>query len=328
MEYSRRNFLHLAAGAALLSVSAPGWGQTYPARSLTVMVGAAAGGPTDTLTRIITERMRALLGQTIIIENNGAAAGSIAAGRVARAAPDGYTLSVGHWGTHVVNGAIYALPYDLRNDFEPISLIASTPQIIVVRNSLPANDLRGLIVWLKANPDKASQGTAGTGSPAHVSGVSFQASTGTRFRFVPYRGAGPAMQDLVAGQTDLMFDQATNALPQVRANRIKAMAVTAKARLASAPDVPTVDEAGLPGFYAAVWHALWAPKNTPREVIAKLNSAVVEALADSNVRARLADLGQDIFPREQQTPEALGAYHRAEIEKWWPIIKAANIKGE
>jgi len=321
--------LHLAAGVvALPTVSHLARAQAYPSRPVTVVVGAAPGGPTDTITRIVTDRMATKLRQTIIIENNGSAAGSIAAGRVARAAPDGYVLSVGHWGTHVVNGAIYMLPYDLRNDFEPISLIASTPQIIVVRNSLPTDDLKGLIAWLKANPDKASQGTAGAGSPAHVSGVSFQATTGTRFQFVPYRGAAPAMQDLVAGQTDLMFDQATNALPQVRAGRIKALAVTAKARLASAPDIPTVDEAGLPGFYTAVWHGVWAAKGTPKDVVTKLNAAVVEALADPTARARLSDLGQEIFPRGQQTPEALAAFHKAEIEKWWPIIKAANIKAE
>ena len=302
--------------------------QVYPSRPVTMVVGAPAGGPTDTIARVVAEHMRSSLGQSILIENNSAAASSVAAGRVARAAPDGYTISVGHWGSHVVNGVIYALPYDVLNDFEPIALIASTPQLIVSRNAVPANDLKSLVGWLKANPDKASQGTGGVGSAAHVGGVFFQASTATRFLFVPYRGAAPAMQDLLAGQIDLMFDQATNSLPQIRAGKIRAYAVAAKNRLSAAPEIPTVDEAGLPGFYVAVWHGLWAPKSTPKDVIAKLNGAVVDALADSAVSSRLADLGQDIFPREQQTPEALAAYQKAEIEKWWPIIKAANIKVE
>ena len=278
--------------------------------------------------RIVAERLRASLGQPVIIENVTGAGGSIGVGRAVRAASDGYTLSLGQWGTHVVVGAIYALPYDVLNDFEPISLIASNPWMVVTKNAMPANDLKGVIAWLKANSDKASAGTAGVGSPGHIFGILFQSATGTRFQFVPYRGTAPAMQDLVAGQIDMMIDNPTNSLPQVRAGSIKAHAVMAKSRLAIAPDIPTADEAGLSGFYLSHWHALWAPKGTPRNVIDRLNAAVVDALADPVVRSRFAELGQEIFPREQQTPEALRAYHKAEIQKWWPIIKAANIKAE
>jgi tripartite-type tricarboxylate transporter receptor subunit TctC len=325
----RRHFLHLAAGAAALpAVSRIGRAQTYPSRPITMIVGFAAGGPTDVTARIVAERMRASLGEPIIIENVAGAAGSIAGGRVARAMPDGYTLSFGQWGTHVVNGALYALSYDVLNDFEPIALISSNPWLIVAKKAMPANDLKGLIAWLKTNPEKASQGTAGAGAASHIAGAFFQRETGTHFQFVPYRGAGPAMQDLVAGQIDLMVDNPTNSLPQVRAGSIKAYAVTAKSRLASAPDIPTVDEAGLPGFYISLWQALWAPKGTPKEVIARLNAAVADALADPMVRQKFAEIGQDIYPRDQQTPEALGILHKTEIEKWWPIIKAANIKGE
>jgi tripartite-type tricarboxylate transporter receptor subunit TctC len=272
--------------------------------------------------------MRGSLGQPVIVENVTGAAGNIGVGRVARAAGDGYTLGIGAWSTHVVNGAIYTLPFDLLNDFEPIALIATNPNLILAKNAVPANDLRELIAWLKANPDKATLGTAGVGSPPHIAGVFFQRLTGTRFQFVPYRGGGPAMQDLIAGQIDLNMPQAAVALPQVSAGKIKAFAVTAKARLSSAPDIPTVDEAGVPGLYISVWHGLWAPKGTPSNVITRLNAAVVDALADPAVRRHLVDLGQDIPPRAQQTPEALGTHHSAEIARWWPIIKAANIKGE
>jgi len=314
--------------AVMLGAAAGAEAQTYPSRPITMIVPFAAGGPTDTLARVLGERMKAALGQSVIIENVTGAAGSIGVGRVARATPDGYTLGIGHWSTHVVNGAIYALQYDLLNDFEPVSMLPSNPQLIVAKNAVPAKDLKELIAWVKANQDKISAGTAGAGSASHVSGVYFQNTTGTRFPFVPYRGAGPAMQDLVAGQIDLMFDQSSNSLPHVRGGKIKAYAVTAKARLGSAPDIPTVDEAGLPGFYIAVWHGLWAPKNTPKDIVAKINTAVVEALADPRVKQRLGDLGLDIPTREQQTPEGLSAHHKAEIDKWWPIIKAANIKGE
>jgi tripartite-type tricarboxylate transporter receptor subunit TctC len=302
--------------------------QVYPSRPITMIVPFAAGGPTDTIARTLAEPMRVSLGQPVILENVTGAAGSIGAGRVARAAGDGYTLVIGVWGTHVLNGAIYPLSYDLLKDFEPISLVASNPMVIVARKAVPANNLMELIAWLKANPDKASAGTTGTGGASHVAAILFQKETSTRFQFVPYRGLAPAMQDLVAGQIDMMIDNPATSLPQVRAGTIKAYATTAKARLAAAPDIPTADEAGLSGFTVSQWTALWAPKGTPKDIIAKLNEAVVESLADKNVLARLADLGQSIPPRDQQTPESLGAYQKAEIEKWWPIIKAANIKAE
>jgi len=313
---------------AALGGAAAADAQTYPSRPITMVVPYSAGGPTDTIARTMAERMRGPLGQIIVVENVTGAAGTIGVGKVARAAADGYTISIGHWGTHVVNPAIYALQYDALKDFEPVAMIATNPQLIVAKKAVPAQELQGFIAWLKVNAATATQGTAGHGSASHISGVYFQNITGARFQFVPYRGAGPAMQDLVAGQVDLMIDQAANSLPQVRAGTIRAYAVTDKVRLAAAPDIPTVDEAGVPGLHIAIWHALWMPKGTPKDVIAKLNAAVVETLADAGVRQRLAQLGQEIPPREQQTPQVLFAYHQAEIEKWWPIIKAANIKGE
>ena len=325
----RRQFLHLAAGAvALPAVSRIAKAQTYPSRPITMIVPFAAGGPNDTVGRIMAQRMRASLGQPVIIENAPGAAGSIGVGRVARATPDGYTLAVGQWGTHVVNGAIYTLPYDVFNDFEPVILIAESPFLIVSKRTLPPKDLKGLIDWLKTNPDKASQGTAGAGAASHIAGIFFQMKTATRFQFVPYRGAGPAMQDLVAGQIDMMIDTPATSLPQVRAGQIRGYAVTAKSRLASAPEIPTADEAGVPGLYVLVWFALFAPKGTPQDIIATLNAAAVDALADPTVRSHFADLGMQIPERDQQPPEALRAFHKAEIEKWWPILKAAGIKVE
>ena len=300
--------------------------QAYPTRPLTIVVPFAAGGPTDTIARIVGQAMGVKLGQTVLIENVTGAAGSIGVGRVARAAPDGYTIGIGHWSTHVVNPAVYPLQYDVLKDFAPISLIANNPQLIVSKNAVPATNLKELIAWVKANQDKITEGTAGAGSASHIGGIFFQQMTGTKFQFVPYRGSGPVMQDLLAGNIDLTFDQAANSLPQVRAGQIRAYAVTAKARIAAAPDIPTVDEAGLPGFYISVWHGLWVPKGTPKEIIAKLVDAVHAALADPSVTKRLAELGQAIPPPGKQTPAALYAHHKAELEKWMPIIKAANIK--
>jgi tripartite-type tricarboxylate transporter receptor subunit TctC len=273
--------------------------------------------------------MRGSLGQPLVIENVPGASGTIGVGRVARAAPDGYTLVLGNWATHVLNGPMFALQYDLQKDFTPVSLISSDPLMIVVKNAMPVRDLSQFIAWLKANPDQATQGTTGAGGISTVGGLFFQKETATRFRFVPYRaGLAAAMQDLVAGRIDFMIDTAANSLPQVRAGTIKALAVTSKQRLNSASDIPTADEQGLPGFVALNWQAVFLPKAAPREIVDKLNAAITFALADANVRRRLADVGQEIFPRDQQTPVALGAFQHAEVEKWWPLIRSANIKGQ
>jgi tripartite-type tricarboxylate transporter receptor subunit TctC len=300
--------------------------QTYPTRPIIMNVPFAAGGPTDTIARVIAQRMSAVLGQSIIIENVTGADGTIGVGRVARAAPDGYLLSVGQWSTHVLNGAAYALPYDLLKDFEPVALMATNPLVIVTYKGVPAANLKELIDWLKATPERA----VGIGSMSHrVSAVYFQNLTGVRLTLVPYRGAAPAMQDMMAGQITMMFDQAATSLPLVRSGSTKPYAITAATRLDAAPDLPTVDEAGLPGFHIAVWTALWAPHATPRAIIDKLNAAVVEAVADPAIRKRLTtELGQDIPSRAQLTPEALYAYQKAEIERWWPLIKSANIRPE
>ena len=329
MKLPRRNFLHLAAGAAALpTVSHIAWAQAYPTRPITMIVPFAPGGISDVMGRMMAEPLRAILGQPIIIENVGGAAGSIGVGRAVRAPGDGYTLSIGTTSSHVLTGALYSLPWDSVKDLEPISPLVSEPLMIVGRKGMPAQDLKELIAWLKANPDKASQGHAGVGGVGHVTGISFQRETNTRFQSVPYRGGGPALQDLLAGHIDLEMEAVSNFLQQVRAGNLKAYAVAAKVRLATAPDIPTVDEAGLPGFYRSVWIGLWLPKGASKDLITKLNAAVQAVLAEPKMRTRIAELGQEIFPREQQTPEGLAAHQKAEIEKWWPIIKAAGIKGE
>jgi tripartite-type tricarboxylate transporter receptor subunit TctC len=320
-----RQLLGAAACAAVLHSATGAMAQTYPSRPVIMVVPLGVGGSTDVIARIMAEGMRTALGQPIIVENTTGAGGTIGVGRVARATPDGYTIGIGQWGTNVASGAIYPLTFDLIKDFEPIALIAAQPFLVVAKKSVPANDLKELVAWLKANSDKVSQGNSGIGTPSHVGGILFQKAIGVQLTMVPYRGAGQSMQDLAGGQIDVMLDTPAVSLPQVRGGTIKAYAVTARNRLAIAPDIPTTDEAGLPGFYFSFWHALWAPKGAPKEVIAKLNGAVVAALADPVTRKRLLDLAQEIFPPDQQTPEALGAFHKAEIEKWWPIIKAEDI---
>ena len=315
--------------AVLLGCTLGAGAQTaYPNRPISLVVAFSAGGPTDSIARIVSARMSVAIGEVVVVENTTGAGGTIGVGRVVKAAPDGYLIGIGHIGTHVVNGAIYPLTYDLQTDLEPVAMIATNPQILVGKLAIPAKNLKELIVWVKANADKVSIGTGGAGTPAHVSAVYFQNVIGAKPQIVHYRGAAPAMQDILAGQIELNFDQAANSLPQIRAGKVRAYAVTSKTRLAAAPDIPTTDEAGLPNFYMAVWHGIWAPKATPRPIIDKLNAAIVEALADPGVRTKLADLGQEIPPREQQTPEALRAHHKAEIEKWWPIVRQAGIKVE
>jgi tripartite-type tricarboxylate transporter receptor subunit TctC len=302
--------------------------QSYPSRPITMIAPFPAGGPSDALARILSEPMRAALGQPVVIENVGGAGGNIGVGRLARSAPDGYTVGIGQWSTHVVNAVTYSLSYDVLHDFEPIALLAVTPQLIIARKNFPASSVKELVAWLKANPDKATAATVGAAGGAQVTAMYFQQATETRFTFVPYRGGAPAMQDLVAGQVDIMFDQAANAIGQVRNGAIKAYAVLNKERWSALPEVPSIDEAGVPSLYVSYWHGLWAPKGTPSDIIAKLNGAVVGALADPSVRQRFAEIGQEVWPREQQTPAALAAHHKAETEKWWPIIKASNLRAE
>lgn len=329
MNFSRRKFLDLAAGAAALPATsriAPA--QAYPSRPITMIVPYPPGGPTDTLGRIFAERMHASLGEPVVVENVGGAAGTIGVGRVVRAAPDGYTVNFSNVASHVFSAIVYKLQYDMLRDLEPIALLTISPLWIVASNTVPAQNLRELIAWLKSKSDKATWGIVGPGSPAHLCGVYFQSHTGTRVQFVPYRGAGPTMQDLVAGQIELSCLEASATRPNVLGGKIKAFALLAQQRWPVAPDVPTIDEAGVPGLYLPFWHGLWAPKGTPAAILAALNRAAVEALADPTVRRRLTELGVEIAPREQQTPEGLRAFHRAEIEKWRPIIEAADIKPE
>jgi tripartite-type tricarboxylate transporter receptor subunit TctC len=320
--------------AALIAMTIGGAGavqaqaQTYPSRPITMIVPYSAGGPTDTLGRIIAEHMRGSLGQSVVIENVTGAGGTIGVGRVARAAPDGYTLGIGQVSTNGFNGAVYQLPYDLVKDLDPVALLTIAPMWLIGKAALPAGNVKELVAWLKANPDKASMAAVGWGGASHLCGVYFQSHTGTRFAFVPYRGAAPANQDLIAGQIDLFCPEASNSLPLVKSGKVKAFAVLAKTRWFAAPEVPTIDEAGLPGLYIPFWHGLFVPAGTPRDVIGKVNAAAVAALADPALRQRLVDMGQEIPPREQQTPAALGAFQKAEIEKWWPIIRAANVKAE
>jgi tripartite-type tricarboxylate transporter receptor subunit TctC len=315
-----------AIAATLVVVTFPAVAQQYPSRAITMVVPFPAGGPTDTFARILGERMRGSLGQPIVIENVTGAGASIGVTRVVQAAADGYTLSIGNWTSHVGAGAMYPVSWDVLKDLAPVSLLTATPLLIVGKNGIPAKDGRELITWLKANPDKASAATVGAGSAAHVCEVYFMQQTGTRFQVVPYRGGAPAMQDIIAGQMDLMCAEASQTLAYVRGGQMKAFAVMAKDRWPALPDVPTTDEIGAPGMYISFWHGLWVPKGTPQDVIARLNKAINETLADPAVRKRLTDLGAVIAPGDQQNPASLAALHKAEIGKWWPIIKGMDIK--
>jgi tripartite-type tricarboxylate transporter receptor subunit TctC len=321
--------LTLVAAAFAIAFGGASSAQSYPSRPITVVVPFPPGGQVDSVARLLLDRMRAALGQPLVVENVGGASGTIGTGRAVRAAPDGYTLNMGNWTSHIGGPAMYAPAYDILNDLEPVSMLLVSPTVIVGRKGLPPNTLQELVAWLKANPDKATAATVGAGSPGHVSGIHFQNVTGTRIQFVPYRGGGPANQDLVGGQVDMRIGaEASQMLPYIRSGHTKAYAILAKTRWPAAPDVPTADEAGVPGVQIALWTGLWAPKGTPRDIVAKLNAAVRETLADPTVRQRVADAGFEIPVREQLAPEALAAHHKAETEKWWPIIKAANIKAE
>ncbi len=327
MNFPRRRFLQLAAGAAAVQcLPATATAQAYPSRSITMVVPFAAGGPTDVIGRVMAERMRTTLGQTVVVENTTGAGGTAGAGRLARSTPDGYTIGIGQNGSHVITGATYSnLAYDVVKDFEPISLICITPFMITAKKTVPADDLKSFIAWLKANPNK-TVGTAGQGSISHVCGLIFQNMTGAKLQFVPYRGIAPAMQDIVAGNLDVIISDPVATLQQLRGGNVKVFAVCDANRLKSAPEIPTVDEAGLPGYHVALWHGLWAPRGTPKPALDRLHAAAMEALADPAVRTRLEQLGQDIYPRDRQTPQALAAQQKADIEKWWPIIRAGNIK--
>jgi tripartite-type tricarboxylate transporter receptor subunit TctC len=311
---------------SLIASVAASVAQPFPSKPITMIVPFAAGGPTDALARVLADRMRQTLGETILVENVTGAGGTIGVTRAVKSAPDGYTLSVGHLGTHVINGAMYPLPFDLINDLDPVALVASNPMMIVSKNDVPAKNLKELIAWIKANDGKVTAGTAGVGSGAHFSGIFFEQLIGTHLQFVPYRGTGPALLDLVAGQIDIIVDQASNSLPQVQAGKIRAYAITDQKRLAAAPSIPTVAEAGLPELQIELWSGVWVPKGTPKDIVAKLNGAIVAALADPAVKKRFAEVGLDVPPVAQQNPEALAKHQRAEVQKWWPMIKAANVK--
>ena len=313
---------------ATLGCAASVTAQTYPIKPVTIVVPFSAGGPTDTLARLMGERMRKALGQPVLIDNTLGAGGSIGVGKVVRSPPDGYMVSIGHWGTHVVNGVYYPLTYNVLTDFEPVAMIATNPQIIISKVAVPAKNLKELIAWIKANESKALMGTGGIGGASHMAAIYFGDTIGVKFNYIPYKGGAPALQALLGGEIDLYVTQISNVAGQIKAGKVRAYGVTSPTRQAAAPDVPTVDEAGLPGLHTAIWHGIWLPKGTPRPVVMRLNAAIVETLADPTIRQRFAELGQDIPPRDQQTPEALFAHHKAEIDKWFPMIRASGLKAE
>ena len=318
----------LAAFVALLTFGGDAVADNFPSHPITVVVPFSAGGPSDAMMRILAERMRTTLGETILIENVTGAGGSLGVGRVVRSAPDGYTVGFGHLGTNVANGAIYKLGYDLVTDLEPVVLLPSNPMVIVSNNAVPAKSLKELLEWLKARATPPTAGTAGAGSGSHIAGLYFESVTGIKLQFVPYRGTAPALTDLVAGQIDVIVDQTSNSIAQIRAGTIRPYAVTDDKRVEQAADIPTTDEAGLPGFHMTLWSGLWVPKGTPKDIVAKLNAAVVDALNDPDVRKKFEALGLRMPPKDQLSPEALGAWQKAEIAKWWPMIRAANVKVE
>ncbi len=316
-----------AAVALVLSLATAAFGDAYPTRPITIIVPFAAGGPADTLSRLLGAQMQHSLGQPLIVENAPGAAGSIGVARVVRATPDGYTIGIGHLGTHVFNGALYDLPYDLVKDLEPIALLPSNVSVLITKKDVPATNLRELIAWLKAHPDQATAATAGIGTVAHIATIYFERMTGVHMTIVPYRSGAAADTDVIAGHVTFLFDQVTGGSAQLyRSGAVKAFAVAAKSRLPSLPDIPTADEAGLPGLYVSTWYGFWAPKGTPPDIIKKLNAATVTALNDPALRQKLAAQEAQFPPADQMSPEALGAFQKAEIEKWWPIIKAAHIK--
>jgi tripartite-type tricarboxylate transporter receptor subunit TctC len=316
-----RTFVAAVALAAVTVLGAQA--QTFPSRPVTLIVPFPPGGSTDTIARIMADKMKSTLGQSVIIENVGGAGGSIAVGRLARAPADGYTIDIGQWDTHV-GSIIYNINFDLQTDFAPVGLMSINPQLLLARKDFPANDLKGLVAWMKANPGAAK--FVNQNAAAQITGLLMEKQTGTKVNYIPYRGAGPAMTDLISQQVDLLVVQAAVALPQLRAGTIKAIANLSPKRSPSLPDIQTSDEGGVPGLYMSGWFGFFAPKNTPKDAVAKLNAAMVAALADPAVKARYADLGLDIASKEQQTPEGLAAFNKAEIDKWWPIIKSANIK--
>jgi tripartite-type tricarboxylate transporter receptor subunit TctC len=318
----------LAVLIALLAFAAAAHADKFPSHPITIVVPFSAGGPSDAMARILAERMKVSLGEAVLIENVTGAGGSIGVGRVVHSAPDGYTVGFGHLGTNVANGAIYKLGYDLVADLEPVVLLPSNPMIIVSKNAIPAKSLQELLAWLKARPTPATAGTAGAGSGSHIAGLYFENATGIKLQYVPYRGTAPAMNDLIAGQIDLIVDQTSNSINQVRAGTIRAYAVTDDKRVETAPDIPTTDEAGLPGFHMTLWSGFWVPKSTPAEIVTRLNAGVVEALSDPAVRKQLENLGLQMPPNDRLTPSALGGLQKAEIAKWWPMIKAANVSVE
>jgi tripartite-type tricarboxylate transporter receptor subunit TctC len=316
----------LAAVAALFAWGSTALAEEFPTRPVTIIVPFAAGGPSDAMARILAERMKVTLGQPVLVENVTGAGGSIGVGRAIQSPPDGYTISFGHLGTHVCNGAVYKLKYDLVADLEPVVLLPSNPMVVVSKNDIPAKSLKELLDWMKAKPSPPTAGTAGAGSGSHIAGVYLASITGVKLQYVPYRGTGPALNDLIAGQIDVIVDQTSNSINQIRAGTIRAYAVTDAKRVASAPDIPTTDEAGLKGFHMTLWSGMWVPKGTPKDIVAKLNAAAVDAMKDPAVKKQMENLGLEMPPQDKLAPDALGAWQKAEIAKWWPIIKAADVK--